>query len=374
MFCPFRLLLDDVRCHRKTKIISRQVLAFSGMLRAPEHNEIFENNLSGKCIWSIKLTHDMKIEKRKMKWEGIWTSTCCIHYVSAVAANSQSDGSFIVLLLNESKIVLYSLRSPKITIETALINMYGNRLLLSPRIFLLCLRVCVCVCACVNAMLSNIFVVHTPNVYLPHIVRSREIDFVFALNLLFIFCSLYFAQWKEMYTIELVFTSTRSKDARARAEHTKRIGHGFQCMHCATAHTEDSESERVIIMRVFTYSSFFRTGFFSSRDAAVECAPEYSVTHFIRAGLCSRCIHTQNILTLFVFVRPRMQGKMLIENATFSTFDSHLTLATDTFRIKNLWNHNALGPTIEMITTFDHFSSTARAPIMICIWKSILKN
>lgn len=32
---------------------------------------------------------------------------------------------------NESKIVLYSLCSPKITIETALINMYGNRALLS---------------------------------------------------------------------------------------------------------------------------------------------------------------------------------------------------------------------------------------------------
>lgn len=132
------------------------------------------------------------------------------------------------------------------------------------RAFFCCVFAHVRVSACVNAMLSNIFVVR--RMCTCRALCAREIDFVFALNLLcvvFFSSSLYFAQWKEMYTIELVFTWTRSKDARARAEHTKRIGHGFQCMHCATAHTEDSESERVIIMRVFTYSSFFRTGFFS---------------------------------------------------------------------------------------------------------------
>lgn len=66
MFCLFRLLLDDLMSSEIEKIISRQVLAFSGMLRTGNmYNEMFEDNLSGKCIRGIKLTHDDENRKAK---------------------------------------------------------------------------------------------------------------------------------------------------------------------------------------------------------------------------------------------------------------------------------------------------------------------
>lgn len=131
------------------------------------------------------------------------------------------------------------------------------------RAFFCCVFAHVRVSACVNAMLSNIFVVR--RMCTCRALCAREIDFVFALNWLcvgfFFFFTLFCAMKGNLYH-RTCFHLDEIKRC-ARAEHTKRIGHGFQCMHCATAHTEDSESERVIIMRVFTYSSFFRTGFFS---------------------------------------------------------------------------------------------------------------